>query len=278
MKTPEITMTRVFVGGSGGGNPAPIVLEANGMTDHDMQAVAQSQGLESGFVFSAPAGSVCDFILRFWVPNHEMSMCGHVTVGATWLLNQLGRLSSDHLKIGTRSGIVAARIEDGLVEITQPEGTLEPVGGPVVAQILSMLGISDADLAPRPVWNARTSRTKTLVPIADVETLDGLRPRFDHVRDVCELAGSTGLYPYAVSDVEARIFDARQFPRSSGYPEDAATGIAAAALMFGLLKDGLIGRTAEPVRVRQGRAMGRPSEIVLQLADDGGLWLGGNVR
>ena len=30
--------------------------------------------------------------------------------------------------------------------------------------------------------------------------------------------------------------------------------------------------------VRQGRAMGRPSEIVLRFADDAGLWLGGDVR
>jgi predicted PhzF superfamily epimerase YddE/YHI9 len=87
------------------------------------------------------------------------------------------------------------------------------------------------------------------------------------------------LYPYAPSDPDEQVFDARQFPRSSGYPEDAATGIAAAALAFGLLKDGLVEQSpTRVIRVRQGRAMGRPSEIVLRFSDEYGLWLGGQVR
>jgi predicted PhzF superfamily epimerase YddE/YHI9 len=49
-------------------------------------------------------------------------------------------------------------------------------------------------------------------------------------------------------------------------------------LVFGLLADGLVERDDKRIRVRQGRAMGRPSEIVLRFADDAGLWLGGDVR
>ena len=52
-------------------------------------------------------------------------------------------------------------------------------------------------------------------------------------------------------------FEARQFPRSSGYNEDAATGITASALAFGLLENGLVGKGEEEeekgmVKVRQG--------------------------
>jgi PhzF family phenazine biosynthesis protein len=146
---------------------------------------------------------------------------------------------------------------------------------PEVDDILAVLGITTADLAPFPVQNASTARVKTLIPVADVATLDSLQPDFARVQEVCARIDSTGLYPYAPSG--DRRFDARQFPRSSGYPEDAATGIAAAALAFGALENGLIDRAGGIVRVRQGRAMGRPSEIRLRFADDG-LWLGGEVR
>jgi len=275
---PDITLTHVFAADPGGGNPAPIVLDATGMTDADMQAVAREHGHESGFVLPAPDGSDCDFTFRYWVPNHEMSMCGHVTVGAVWLLHQIGRLKGDTVRIDTRSGVVHARIDDGLVEITQPEGIVEPVDADAIAELLDVLGITAAELVHRPIRNARTSRTKTLVPVIDVATLDRMQPDFSRVQQICERIDSTGLYPYAVSDPARRVFDARQFPRSSGYPEDAATGIAAAALVYGLLADGLVERDAIPVRVRQGRAMGRPSEIVLRFADDDGLWLGGEVR
>jgi PhzF family phenazine biosynthesis protein len=182
-------------------------------------------------------------------------------------------------------GRIAGRGDLGArVEVTQPVGKVEPpVDEAAVAEILSVLGMTPADLAPLPVQNARTSRTKTLIPVTSVAVLDALRPDFTRVERLCDRIGSTGLYPYAPSDPGAQVFDARQFPRSSGYPEDAATGIAAAALAFGLLACGLVERSERPVVVRQGRAMGRPSEIAVRFrpAPGGaieGCWLGGEAR
>jgi PhzF family phenazine biosynthesis protein len=168
----------------------------------------------------------------------------------------------------TRSGVVGAYVlGPDTVEITQPAGQVSRVADDAVAEICSVLGITAGDLAPLPVLNSRTSRTKTLVPVGSVAVLDGLRPDFSRVERVCDRIGSTGLYPYAPSDGG---FDARQFPRSSGYPEDPATGIAAAALAFGLLENGLVEAAERPIRVRQGRAMGRPSEISVRFTLTGG--------
>lgn len=267
----DIHLVHVFPAGPGGGNPAPIVVDADGMSDAEMRAVARKYGHESGFVLAGPPGF--DLALRFWVPEHEMSMCGHATVGAVWVLRRLGRVTGDHLRISTASGEVRARLHDG-IEISQPVGTVEPVAQ--VDAVLEVLGITAADLAPYPVQNASTARVKTLVPLVSTDILDGLRPDFSRVEEVCDLVGSTGLYPYAMRD--RQVFEARQFPRSSGYPEDAATGIAAAALAFGLLENGLVDRGDRPIRVRQGRAMGRPSEITLRLDGSRGLWLGGQVQ
>ena len=273
-------VVRVFAAGAGGGNPAPIVVDAAGMTDAEMQAVGRAHGHESGFVLPAPAGSGCDHEFRFWVPNHEMSMCGHATVGAVWLLARLGRLRRDDLAILTRSGVVRARVARGdgeiRVEVSQPAGVVEDVPEATEA-ILDVLRLGRDALAPFPVQNARTSRVKTLVPLRGVDVLDGLRPDFARVETLCGAIGSTGLYPYAVSDRAGQVVDARQFPQASGYPEDAATGIAAAALGFGLLRNGVVAAD-RPVTVRQGRAMGHPSEIGVRFdAATGGCWLGGAV-
>ncbi|HJR32457.1 MAG TPA: PhzF family phenazine biosynthesis isomerase [Pseudomonas sp.] len=286
--TPEVHLINVFPAAENGGNPAPTVARADGMSAADMQAVAQTYGHECGFVCSPPAGTDYDFTFRFWVPNHEMEMCGHASVGAVWLLFQLGMLPKDQLSIWTLSGRVEAqvmRVEDGTVqvEITQPKGRVETLSSPdIEAEILSVLGVSSNELAPLPIQNAATSRVKTLIPLKSVAVLDGLKPDFRRVEQLCERIGSTGLYPYAPLDLATRQFDARQFPKSSGYPEDAATGIAAAALAFGLLENGLVSADERPVRVRQGRAMGRPSEISLRFRRDvqqqiQGLWLGGPV-
>nr|WP_283843102.1 PhzF family phenazine biosynthesis protein [Bradyrhizobium sp. 2S1] len=113
------------------------------------------------------------------------------------------------------------------------------------------------------------------------EALNALEPSVGDVEAVCGRIGSTGLYPFAVVDRAARLFEARQFPRSSSYREDAATGIAAAALVFGLLDYGLITPNDDEIRILQGRAMGRLSEIRVRIGFAGGrpvgCLLGGNV-
>lgn len=106
----KVIMVDVFTAGHNGGNPAPVVLNADAMSDYDMQEVARSTGHESGFVKSMPANSESDFSLHFWVPNHPMEMCGHVTVGTVWLMKTLGMLTRNELIITTLSGNVRARI------------------------------------------------------------------------------------------------------------------------------------------------------------------------
>jgi PhzF family phenazine biosynthesis protein len=282
-----VRLVSVFAAGPNGGNPAPIVLDASGMSDADMQHVARTYGHESGFVLPSPLGSDCDFEFRFWVPNHEMSMCGHATVGAVWLLDRVGKLQCDQITILTKSGRVEARIGDrtpqgATVEISQPIGTVEPLPEFEKAKLLAVLGITEDKLAPLPIQNACTSRVKTLIPLDSVAVLNELRPDFTRVERLCEQIGSTGLYPYAMIDQERQIFDARQFPKSSGYPEDAATGIAAAALCIGLLANGMVQASDRAITIWQGRAMKRPSQISVRFhLKEGrpiGCWLGGLVR
>ena len=281
----SIELVSVFVGGPGGGNPAPVMVDAAGLSDADMRAIAATYGHESVFVTPPSDQSGCHFRFRFFVPNHEMEMCGHATVGAVWLLQRLGRLPGGTIRIATLSGVVEAHATQAGVEISQPKGRLEPLPDEErsVEDILAVLGIDRTALAAQPLWNACTSRVKTLIPLKSVTILDGLRPDFGRIEELCEKIGSTGLYPFAVSDAQNGTFDARQFPKSSGYPEDAATGIAAAALAFGLLESGQVAAAGRPVTVRQGRAMGRPSQIRVRFQTDSagtvqGCWLGGDVR
>jgi PhzF family phenazine biosynthesis protein len=284
----NVHVVDVFADGPGGGNPAPIAIDAQGMSDAQMQDMARHYGHESGFVMAPPKGSGCDLGLRFWVPNHEMSMCGHATVGAIWLLDKMGLLPSETLRIWTASGIVEAIVTGAVdqrhVAISQPAGRIDALPTDAAgwqAEMLLALGIDADDLAPTPVCNATTSRTKTMIALRSPDILDGLTPDFSRIEALCAAIDSTGLYPYAASDTHEQRFDARQFPRSSGYPEDAATGIAAAALAFHLLKEERV-MPLRPVIIRQGRAMGHPSRIEVQFRyEDGhisGCWLGGAGR
>jgi len=264
MASPQIV--RVFPLTRSGGNPAAIVLDADGMSDADMQDVARSYGLESGFLLPPTDRRRADFRLRFFVPRHEMEMCGHATIGALWLLRDAGRLPKGEVRIETQSGLVRgfAPPGDRPIRITQPEGRIEIVDPRETQGIIDVLGLR-RDAVTGPILNAKTSRVKTLVPLTSRDVLNGLTPDFGRMEAVCTAIASTGLYPFAPDPREPDLFHARQFPKAVGYPEDAATGIAASALAFGLLRYGMVTPTRPDIRVHQGEAMGQPSEISVQL-------------
>ncbi|RFU36317.1 hypothetical protein B7463_g49, partial [Scytalidium lignicola] len=233
-----------------------------------MQEIASYYGYESGFIIPAAPGSDYDYTFKFWVPGHEMEMCGHATIAGVCLLHKLGALQRDHIQISTISGMVDANVtrrgeKDIWVEISQPCGVVKTLSKPQQEEVMSVLGITKKDLAEFPIQNSMTSRVKTLVPLSNAEILNGLHPDFSRMEHVCDQIGSTGLYPYAVLN-QGELFSARQFPKSSGYPEDAATGIAGAALAFGLLENKLVGPDSL-VKINQGIAMGHPSQIAVDV-------------
>lgn len=268
---PETILLSIFSAGPGGGNPAPIVPDARGMEAAAMQALAAHHGHESAFVLPPADPMAADRRFRFFVPAHEMEMCGHATLGAAWLLRRRGEAAADVLRIETLSGPVRAIFAGDRVEVTQPEGSaaaIEP------SEVLAVLGLTPDDLADAPVQNAATSRVKTLVPLRSIDRLHALVPDSDAICRLCDAIGSTGLYPYALAAPDRA--HARQFPRASGYPEDAATGIAATALFAGLRA---LGAAGPDLTVRQGEAMGRPSEILVTRDPDGpGCRLSGRVE
>ena len=288
----EAVSVRVFLRAEGerGGNPVPLTPDARGMTAPQMQAVAKASGHESAFVF--PAEHADNTVrLRYFVPGHEMEMCGHATVGAMWAMRHWGLWTDEVARVETASGVVHVRWDAAgeRAWISQPAVTVQQLDAASQSAVVDALGVSMAALAPgRVLVNASTSRAKTLIALPDVAALDALTPDFSKMEPVCARIGSTGLYPYAVESVTERgsVVHARQFPKSSGYPEDAATGIAAAALWGYLSANRIvpIGTPEAPVAttVIQGVAMGSPSAIdVLPRFDaDGqviGCWLSGKV-
>jgi PhzF family phenazine biosynthesis protein len=279
----EAALLRVFVDpahGDRGGNPVPLVLDATGLSADAMRELAAHHGHESSFVLPPDDPATHDWRLRFFVPGHEMEMCGHATVGSLWALRQWGRWTTPQARVQTLSGSVDVAWDDvrGWAWVSQPAATTEALTDDQRDAIARVLNIDPA-LPGLHAVNASTSRVKTLVRVPDAAALDAILPDFSAIEALCDAIGSTGLYPYAV---EAGGATARQFPKKSGYPEDAATGIAAAALWGYLHAQGDLPATLNadaPFTVRQGVAMGAPSAIRIRARGDApGCWLSGDVH
>jgi PhzF family phenazine biosynthesis protein len=280
----KIDLVSVFPMKPGGGNPAPIMLDADALSTQEMLGIAQRFNLEAGFVMPPSHPEQADIRIRYFVPRHEMPMCGHATIGALWLLREAGRWDGSPIRVETGSGLVLGFGQSDVVEITQPPGHIELLSHAEEQAVLDVLSVDRSVVLGLRIINAATSRVKTLVPLSSTDILNGLRVKFSQVEALCGHLGSTGLYPFTVISQDQQVFSARQFPKASGYPEDAATGIAASALAFGLRHYGLLARETTRVRIFQGIAMGRPSQIFVTLAPkieqapDAGCLLGGAVE
>jgi trans-2,3-dihydro-3-hydroxyanthranilate isomerase len=257
----NVTWTTVFADGPGGGNPCPVVFDADDWPTERMQSTARDFGHETAFVLPPREGG--EVRLRYFVPHHEMEMCVHATVAATVLLGRAGRLQLNPSPVETPLGIRHVTWDDSTAVVEQ----FPPTFGPEVTdvdRVLAALGLPVSALGPGPVQSVSTARPKLMVPLRDEQTLDGITPDFELLWQVSEELDVTGCYPF-VHDTNGSA--ARQFPLRAGYPEDSATGVAACALgAYLATRD----QGWQRFPIRQGRAMGRPSLIVAEaLVTDG---------
>ncbi|WP_445149106.1 PhzF family phenazine biosynthesis protein [Baekduia sp. Peel2402] len=248
----EVVHMVAFADGPSGGNPCPVVLDADDWTTDLMQAAAAGFGHETCFVLAPDDPDAADVRYRYFVPNHEMEMCVHATVAATVLRGRDGVT-----RVQTPLGVREVRVDGDRAIVEQ----FPPAFGPWVddlAPVVAALG--GVEPAGR-VRAASTSRAKLMVPVADEQTLDALRPDVEALWAACEALDVTGFYPYALLDGDgAGDAAARQFPLRAGYDEDPATGVAACALAAHLADLAATdGRHA--FTILQGRALGRPSRI-----------------
>jgi PhzF family phenazine biosynthesis protein len=271
----EVVHTRVFAAGRNGGNPCPVVLFADRLTDSEMQGLARRFGLDTVFILK-PHSDATDIRLRYFVPDHEMGISGHATIAAVTVALVRKIVRSDHLKIETVSGLFEVawlRTKDRyLVSLEQNPPVFGAKASPDQVAPALNIAVNDIAVDESPVQAVSVSRAKLVVPLKDWHTLDRLAPDFDTLWRLCDDLQVSGLYPFTRhTNKESADVEARQFPLRAGFLEDAATGVAAAALGAYLAKYDLkCQRGRHEFQIAQGYAMGAPSLItaIAECADD----------
>jgi PhzF family phenazine biosynthesis protein len=150
--------------------------------------------------------------------------------------------------------------------------------GSSLCEFLLEIGLNDDDIdndAVSTLRNSSVARPKTLIPVKSADRLHSATAPKNATKfqQMCESIESTGLYLYDSSSTTN--IECRQFPKSSGYAEDPATGIAAGALAASLHRHQILkssdaasnGESGDSVSttVLQGTAMGRPSQIKVKI-------------
>jgi PhzF family phenazine biosynthesis protein len=195
-----------------------------------------------------------------------MRMCGHGTIAAVTALIGSAAIGGVQIVVRTASGEYRVSWDDR----SPPDVTVElgrPWFGPPAAvhrEAAAALRLAERDVTlAAPIRPVSVSRPKLIVPARDPDAVHRARPDLPALWALCRRLDCTGGYVFAShADGSRDHLVARQFPVDAGYPEDPATGVAAAALAA-YLAAGL--RPAEPawlrIRIDQGDAMGQPSSL-----------------
>ena len=99
----EILRYAAFSADPAGGNPAGVVLDATGIDDSRMSAIAANVGFsETAFVVARQDGSLN---IRYFSPLTEIPFCGHATIATAVAYAQ--RHGVGNLRLRTKAGPVS---------------------------------------------------------------------------------------------------------------------------------------------------------------------------
>jgi PhzF family phenazine biosynthesis protein len=263
------------------GNPATVVLDADGQSDATLLAVAREfSHAEVAFVFAAN-GPDHDVRLRFFNSRKEAPFVGHATVAAHAVLLALGRRSAGVYRQLSGTGIieVTARIEqpgaapETLIEFRQTVPELDaPLPFKTTLRVAEALRLPATQLHEvMPARVARRGSTRLLVPIADPRQLDALAPNVDTLLSLGSELGTDGFFVFALNrNSDEWSTESRMFCPALGIPEDPVSGNAHAMLAAYLWDLGQFGKNSTTFIGRQGRQMKRPGQVSVRIEVDQG--------
>lgn len=280
MTTVTVFHYEAFSSIPGKGNPAGIMLDADHLTDAQMQEIATKVGFnETTFICRSDAA---DVRLRYFTPGYEMDLCGHATMASLYALRTRGLLHRDAATIETRIGVLPVEStsgEDGnnnslSMHMRQGNPEFIPFEGDERA-LLASIGLSVSDRDERyPIVYGSTGSWTVLIPIGSLEAFSRMVPDNASFPGVLTRNPKASLHPFCLetSDPKARMHARHFCPPHSGMIEDPVTGTATGVMGAYALSYMEPHSARTDFIVEQGLEIGRDGRVKVEaerLADGG---------
>jgi trans-2,3-dihydro-3-hydroxyanthranilate isomerase len=254
------------------GNQLAVVLDADGLPDSTMEAIAAEFNFSETTFVLRPSTERASIRVRIFTPAVELPLAGHPVIG-TWYLLAAQKL------IPAKEGWTTfyQELQAGIlpVDVLMAEGRVQQVrmtqAKPEYFEIVSddrllqALGLSFADIDNTlPAQFVSTGVKQLMLPLQSRAALQRIQPS---AADLSRLLADRDSYlVYAFAEEAGAIYARGFFAAGAAMFEDAATGSAAGALGAYLWKHRNV---ATPFLIRQGIEMGRSAKIDVDVSDDG---------
>ncbi|CAM4183765.1 PhzF family phenazine biosynthesis isomerase [Bacillus sp. FH] len=236
MKTINVFHYDAFTNKPNMGNPAGIVLDADGLTEEEMQRIAEKVGFnETTFVLSSEVG---DIRMRYFTPGFEMDLCGHGTVGTIFALRERGLLEEKaSLTIETKAGILPIQIgvnENGetFIKMRQAAPQFKEFTGSKEKLAHSIgLEVNDLDVS-LPIVYGSTGNWTVIVPVKNLDVCERMKPNNEVFPSVLKEIPNASIHPICLETYDEKVhMHGRHFSSAyAGTIEDPVTGTASGVM------------------------------------------------
>lgn len=258
-----------------GGNPAGVVLDADELEESNMRKIARELNLsETAFVLASDKGN---FQMRYFTPTgHEITFCGHSTVGALYMIAKerrfgIKKIGNYEFNVKTLCGFLKMEVgindsdeihvayETPAIKLKKAKITHEEVAKAAGFE----LHLIDQSI---PVMYEETNKDLFIVirSLKDLKKVDCDPKSFAQFSKQHDIVALCALSPQAFD--QKNQFHMRCFAPLVGIPEDPFTGSVLGGLTayvdtFGLLPEG-----AHKFHVEQGHFIERPGVVKVEFS------------
>jgi PhzF family phenazine biosynthesis protein len=255
------------------GNPAGVVLNADGLEDAQMLAIARElNNADTAFILS-PDGPDHEVRAKFFTPRVEAGFVGHATVAAHYVMSRR-RSHFERLRQKSKAGIVEIDVrgtgDDRRIAIRQPR---PPVGRELNDRerlaVLDALALATDDLDLRcPIRIAGSGSTRLIVGVRGPEQLKALKPDSGRLTTLSAQLGAAGYFIFTLAPHDPTCFvESRMFCPALGIAEDPVSGNAHGLLGAYLAECRLLKHDGQRAAFSgsQGHYLHRPGRVEVEL-------------
>ncbi len=248
------------------GNSVAVFLDANGLTDAEMQSIAKEMNLsETTFILPRDAATERErgVRVRIFTVAEELPFAGHPTLGTAFALR--GQSRAAEVALDLKVGRVPVRFADNDGQPTFGEmSQVDPVFGakhePEAVARATGLQAEDFDES-LPIQTVSTGLAFTVTPLKSLAVARNLRIDLNRATEYLEKTGG-GFFYFVTRETADRA--AHLHARMMFYNgEDPATGSAAGCTAAWMVAHG-VAQPDEQVLIEQGVEMKRPSRIFVR--------------
>ena len=258
------------------GNPLAVVLDAQELTEEEMQRVARWTNLSETTFLLPPISAEADYRVRIFTPSGELPFAGHPTLGTARAWLEAGGIpAGERIVQECAAGLITVRRDgDRLAFAAPPLRRSGPLDEADVAELAAAIGVERSAVLGH-AW-ADNGPGWRVLELESAEQVLSLSPDPAALADaklgVVGRHGSAGAAAGPADGTADPLYEVRAF--TLGGVEDPVTGSLNAGIAQWLLERG-----GMPTRwtVAQGTALGRAGRIDVQVAANATVWIGGST-